>query len=234
MPATIRDVARAAGVSASTVSRALTVPDIVSPATRAKVQAAADRLGYAPNRAARGLITGRTGNLGLVVPDLANPFFPSLVKTIQARARAADIAVFLADTDEDAGAEGGLVRRLVHTGRRHDPVLAASHRGRARVVRPGDQGGAAQPGRRGRRGGDLRQRRRDAPGRHPPGRARAPADRLGGRPGHVVVEQPACRRPGRGDRRGRARAGRGRTLPAATSTAGWRQPTRCSRPARPR
>lgn len=112
MPATIRDVARLAGVSASTVSRALSMPEMVSPATRAKVQAAADRLGYAPNRAARGLITGRTGNIGLVVPDLANPFFPSLVKGIQARARAADVAVFLADTDEDPVAEAGLVRAL--------------------------------------------------------------------------------------------------------------------------
>jgi LacI family transcriptional regulator len=112
VPATIRDVARLAGVSASTVSRALSMPEMVSPATRARVQTAADRLGYAPNRAARGLITGRTGNIGLVVPDLANPFFPSVVKGMQARARAADLAVFLADTDEDPSAEAGLVRAL--------------------------------------------------------------------------------------------------------------------------
>ncbi|TWD83303.1 LacI family transcriptional regulator [Kribbella amoyensis] len=112
MAATIRDVARLAGVSTSTVSRALSVPELVNAATRAKVQSAAASLGYAPNRAARGLITGRTGNLGLVLPDLANPFFPSVVKGVQARARAADVAVFVADTDEDDLAEIGLVRAL--------------------------------------------------------------------------------------------------------------------------
>lgn len=112
MPATIRDVARLAGVSASTVSRALSLPDVVNAATRSRVQQAAAQLGYQPNKAARGLITGRTGNIGLVVPDLANPFFPSVVKGVQARARSNDLAVFLADTDEDATAEVGLVHAL--------------------------------------------------------------------------------------------------------------------------
>ena len=112
MAVTIRDVARAAGVSPSTVSRALAGLETVSPATRQRVKAVAERLGYQPNRAARGLITGRTGNLGLLVPDLANPFFSSVVKGVQARARALDYAVFLADADEDPDAEAGLVRAL--------------------------------------------------------------------------------------------------------------------------
>ncbi|MEV8372399.1 LacI family DNA-binding transcriptional regulator [Kribbella sp. NPDC056861] len=112
MPATLRDVARLAGVSASTVSRALSLPEVVNATTRARVRQAADQLGYEPNKAARGLITGRTGNIGLVVPDLANPFFPSVMKGVQARARSHDVAVFLADTDEDAMAEAGLVRAL--------------------------------------------------------------------------------------------------------------------------
>ncbi|MEU8222855.1 LacI family DNA-binding transcriptional regulator [Kribbella sp. NPDC048915] len=112
MAATIRDVARLAGVSPSTVSRALSLPEMVNPATRARVAAAVEQLGYAPNRAARGLITGRTGTIGLVVPDLANPFFASLTKGVQARARHHDVAVFVADTDEDPSAEAGLVRAL--------------------------------------------------------------------------------------------------------------------------
>lgn len=112
MTVTIRDVARAAGVSASTVTRALSSPGLVSATTRERVRRAADELGYHPNRAARGLITGRTGNLGLLVPDLGNPFFPSVVKGVQARAHEADYAVFLADTDEDPAAEIGLVRKL--------------------------------------------------------------------------------------------------------------------------
>jgi DNA-binding LacI/PurR family transcriptional regulator len=112
MAVTIKDVARAAGVSASTVTRALSNPEMVNPATRERVRQTAAALGYQPNRAARGLITGRTGNLGLLVPDLANPFFPSIVKGVQARAHEADYAVFLVDTDEDATAEAGLVSKL--------------------------------------------------------------------------------------------------------------------------
>ncbi|MFC5003974.1 LacI family DNA-binding transcriptional regulator [Dactylosporangium cerinum] len=112
MPVTIKDVARVAGVSPSTVSRALTTPALVQAETRARVERAAAELGYQPNRAARGLITGRTGNIGLIVPDLTNPFFPGVVKGVQSRARESDFSVFLADTDEDPSAEAGLVRAL--------------------------------------------------------------------------------------------------------------------------
>lgn len=112
MAATIRHVARAAGVSPSTVSRALARTDLVSPATRDRVLRAAAQLGYQPSRAARALVTGRTGNLGMIVPDLANPFFPGVVKGMQARVHAAEHAVFVADSDEDAAAELGLARSL--------------------------------------------------------------------------------------------------------------------------
>jgi len=70
---TIYNVAKAAGVSASTVSRAMSLPEIVEASTRDRVLRTATHLGYQPNRAARGPITGRTGNLGLIVPDLSNP-----------------------------------------------------------------------------------------------------------------------------------------------------------------
>ncbi|MFU8874757.1 LacI family DNA-binding transcriptional regulator [Micromonospora sp. SL4-19] len=132
MRATIREVAREAGVSASTVSRALSTPEMVNAVTRERVLRAAERLGYAPNRAARGLITGRTGNLGLIVPDLTNPFFPSVVKGVQARAREADYAVFLADTDEDPTAEVGLVRALA---KQVDGLILCSPRGREEEIR---------------------------------------------------------------------------------------------------
>ncbi|MGB2568703.1 LacI family DNA-binding transcriptional regulator [Micromonospora citrea] len=112
MRATIREVARAAGVSASTASRALSTPDVVRSITRERVLRAARQLGYAPHRAARGLATGRTGNLGVIVPDLANPVFPSVVRGVQARARESDHAVFLADSDEDPAAEVDLLRGL--------------------------------------------------------------------------------------------------------------------------
>ena len=112
MAVTIRDVARAAGVSPATVSRALQSPDTVRAETRDRVRRAAAELGWSPNRAARGLITGRTGNLGLIVPDLANPFFAAAVKGIQSRAREAGYSIFVSDSDEDPAVESDLVRNL--------------------------------------------------------------------------------------------------------------------------
>ncbi|MGX6607291.1 LacI family DNA-binding transcriptional regulator [Micromonosporaceae bacterium Da 78-11] len=125
MATTIRDVAKAAGVSTATASRALSVPEMVRPETRARVQQAADELGYYPNRAARGLITGRTGNIGLIVTDLTNPFFPSVVKGVQSRAGEADYSVFLADSGEDPVVEAGLVRAL---SKQVDGILLCSSR----------------------------------------------------------------------------------------------------------
>ncbi|WP_213452045.1 LacI family DNA-binding transcriptional regulator [Rhizomonospora bruguierae] len=125
MPVTIKDVARAAGVSPSTVSRALSTPGLVQAATRERVRRAVAELGYHPNRAARGLITGRTGNIGLIVPDLTNPFFPGVVKGVQERARESDYSVFLADTDERAPLEADLVRAL---GKQVDGIVLCSPR----------------------------------------------------------------------------------------------------------
>jgi DNA-binding LacI/PurR family transcriptional regulator len=99
--ATIYDVARRAGVSPSTVSRAFHSPDLLRDETRDHVRDVARKLGYLPNRAAGGLRSGRTSTFGLVVPDVANPFFASLVKAAQARARSADYAVLLVDAEED-------------------------------------------------------------------------------------------------------------------------------------
>ncbi len=109
---TVRDVARAAGVSASTVSRALAAGSPVAEETRRKVVEAARQLGYQPNQAARGLITGRTNNIGLVIPDLENPYFASVTKGVQGRALAEGYSVFVADSDEDARTELELVRKL--------------------------------------------------------------------------------------------------------------------------
>ncbi|MFF5567024.1 LacI family DNA-binding transcriptional regulator [Streptomyces sp. NPDC012623] len=112
MQVTIREVAKAAGVSPSTVSRALAAGGTVSALTRERVRAAADRLGYQPNPAARGLITGRTGHLGLIVPDLLNPFFADICKGVQARARGLGHAVFVSDAERDEGLELDAIRTL--------------------------------------------------------------------------------------------------------------------------
>ncbi|GAA5053996.1 LacI family transcriptional regulator [Thermocatellispora tengchongensis] len=125
MAATIRDVANASGVHVSTVSRTFSAPHLVNPATRNRVLAAAEDLGYRPNRVARALTTGRTNNLGLIVADIANPFFPPLIKSAQAHARERDYHVFVADTDEDHLVEEELIQTLA---KQVDGVLLCSPR----------------------------------------------------------------------------------------------------------
>lgn len=111
-PATIPDVAREAGVSRSTASRALADYGSVSPETRERVQAAATRLGYRPNQLARSMITGRTHTLGVVVADIQNPFFAGVTRGITDTARAAGYQVLLANTDEDHAQERSAVKML--------------------------------------------------------------------------------------------------------------------------
>ncbi|TDD05670.1 LacI family transcriptional regulator [Nonomuraea deserti] len=131
MAATIKDVARACGVHVSTVSRTFSAPHLVNPATRSRVLAAADDLGYRPNRAARALTTGRTFNMGLIVADIANPFFPPLIKAAQAQARGRDYHVFVADTDEDPRVEEELIRTFT---KQVDGVLLCSPRLSNRMI----------------------------------------------------------------------------------------------------
>jgi DNA-binding LacI/PurR family transcriptional regulator len=109
---TIRDVAEAAGVSVSTVSRVLSHPELFRESTRQRVQAAAESLNYSPSRHAASLSTGKTANIGLVVPSLSNPVFPEMVKAAQHRAGDAGFAALLADTDDDAGREQKLIHAL--------------------------------------------------------------------------------------------------------------------------
>ena len=125
MAAGIHDVARRAEVSVATVSRSFTAPETVRAATRARVLHAAGELGYQPNRAARGLITGRTGNVGVIVPDLGNPYFHSVLKGAQARARSADYAVFVADGQESAAEEEALIGAM---SKQVDGILLCSSR----------------------------------------------------------------------------------------------------------
>lgn len=125
MPATIRDVARASGVHISTVSRSFSAPHLVNADTRSRVLAVAEKLEYRPNRAARALITGKTHNLGLIVADIANPFFPPLIKAAERQGRLHDNHIFVTDTSEDAVVEEELVRALA---KQVDGVLLCSPR----------------------------------------------------------------------------------------------------------
>ena len=110
--ATITDVAAAAGVAASTVSRAFTNPNRVNRHTREHVLAVAEELGYAPNPAARALESGRTSTLALLVPDITNPYFAGVIKGAERAAAAAGLTLVLGDTSENPEQEAQLIRRL--------------------------------------------------------------------------------------------------------------------------
>jgi LacI family transcriptional regulator, galactose operon repressor len=125
VPVTIRDVARELGVHPSTVSRTFSAPRLVSAETRRRVLAVSARLGYRPNRAASALITGRTHNIGLIVADIANPFFAPLIRSAEKQARVRDYHLFVGDTDEDPEVEAELVRALA---KQVDGVLLCSPR----------------------------------------------------------------------------------------------------------
>jgi len=123
--ATIHDVASAAGVSTATVSRVFSQPLQVSEPTRLRVQAAASALDYRPNRAASLLRSGRTGTVGLLVPDLENPYFAMITKGVQARARESGLTTFVVDSDENADREPEFLRLLAA---QTDGVLLCSPR----------------------------------------------------------------------------------------------------------
>src|SRR4051812_21106274 len=82
MAVTSRDVAREVGVSQSTVSRALRGDPRIAPTTQVLVADAARRMNYIPNVAARSLITARTQTVGVIVADIANPFYPQIVDSL--------------------------------------------------------------------------------------------------------------------------------------------------------
>ena len=109
---TIEDVAREAGVSRQTVSRAINNKGEISPTTRNRVMEAVRALDYRPSRVARGLATWLTRTVGLVVPDITNPFFPEIARGVQDVARGEDYSVFLCNTDESPGEELQILHSL--------------------------------------------------------------------------------------------------------------------------
>ncbi len=109
---TISRVAAEAGVSRATVSRAFGRPEMLSSQTVARVRAIAAAMGYVPNHVARALSTGRHGNIALIVPDVANPFFPPLIRAAQERADAAGYCMFLGNSDERPDREDVLLGRF--------------------------------------------------------------------------------------------------------------------------
>ena len=109
---TIVEVAKAAGVDRSTVSRAYNQPEMLRQATIEKVKSVAVALGYSPNTAARALRTGQVQNIALIVPDLTNPFMPPIALAAQKQAEKTGYCVFIGNADENPGHEERLLARF--------------------------------------------------------------------------------------------------------------------------
>jgi LacI family transcriptional regulator len=121
--ATIKDVAREAQVSTATVSATLNNSAYVSPDLRARVLAAVERLDYAPSAVAQSLKKGRTGLLALVVADVTNPFFISLINAVETAADARGYSLMLCNSDERFDLEQQYLRRI--RARRCDGLILA-------------------------------------------------------------------------------------------------------------
>lgn len=111
-PATIKDVARAAGVSVATVSRALNGAENVLPHTRQRIVDIARELRYAPSGAARSLITRRTDTVGALLPDLHGEFFSELIRGIDQAARARGLHLLLSSSHDDATEAAAALRAM--------------------------------------------------------------------------------------------------------------------------
>ncbi len=111
--ATIYDIAKLAGVNPSTVSRALTKPGRINAETEKRIRQAASELNYRHNPMARALLTGRTRMLGLIVSDITNPMFFSVIRGAQNAAAAQGYTITLSESQESREREAETAERLV-------------------------------------------------------------------------------------------------------------------------
>jgi LacI family transcriptional regulator len=119
----IKDIARLAGVSVATVARALKDKPDVNRETREKILAVARKHNYQPNLLARSLVTQRTFTVGIIVPDIDNPFFPALIKGIESTLWGSSYNVILSDTGYDPAKEEASLREF--QSRRVDGVIVS-------------------------------------------------------------------------------------------------------------
>jgi len=110
---TLRDIAKQAGVSTTTVSRALNNKDDINPSTKKRILKIVKQMGYTPNALARGLKIKKTGTIGVVIADISDPFFAPIVKGIEKIARKEGYHLILCDTDEDYQIEREALRTLI-------------------------------------------------------------------------------------------------------------------------
>lgn len=134
MSATLRDVALMAGVHTATAARALSeaTRHKVAPSTRTRVEQVAEKLGYMAHAAAAALRTGRSGFVGMLVPDLANPLFAPMLKSAEERLRTKGWTILIAQVDPNETDRLTALRTLITkrvdglilaTSQSHDPIL---------------------------------------------------------------------------------------------------------------
>src|SRR6476659_9084141 len=128
----MRDVGRKAGVSAMTVSRVVNGREGVDAETQRRVEEAVLALDYVPNRIARGLLSQKTQTIGLIVPDVANPFFAPVVRGAESAARKAGYRVLLCNSEGDLRLEREYVEDLV--AHRIEGLLLAPASDRSRLA----------------------------------------------------------------------------------------------------
>jgi len=112
---TLEDVAREAGVSPMTVSRVINNTGRISQATRDRVREIIIQLDYRPSRAARTLVTRKTYMIGLVLPDITNPYFAEIVQGVENVAWQRDYSVLLVNTDENTAREQAALSQIEET-----------------------------------------------------------------------------------------------------------------------
>jgi len=115
-PARLLDVARAAGVSLATASRALGSPELVLPGTQSRVREAAQMLGYVPHGAARALASRRSRTVGAVLPTIDNPIFASATQSLARELARSSYTLLLASDEYDPAMEAAATRALIERG----------------------------------------------------------------------------------------------------------------------
>ncbi|MGI8649185.1 MAG: LacI family DNA-binding transcriptional regulator, partial [Rubrobacter sp.] len=122
----IKDVAREAGVSVATVSRTFSGAQPVSEEVKERVREAAERIGYRPNALARSLRVEKTKTLGLVIPNIINPFFTNLARAIEDAAWEDGYSIMLGNTDENPEKESRYLELLMQ--KRVDGIIVSPAR----------------------------------------------------------------------------------------------------------
>src|SRR6202795_5319212 len=130
MGLTIRDVAKAAGVSTATVSNVLNKTGKVGPRTNRLVLLTVKRLGYFPNAHARHLASRDSRTLGIIVSDIVNPFFPEVIKSFETRARQLGYDAILSDTNYDPRRTREAAERIMDKKGRGVPIMPSKIRSR--------------------------------------------------------------------------------------------------------